>query len=685
MVDLTTTHDTKWLSPHPMWNDKAAKGAGSSNPAFMQPAILRFNSDLFMDELLALMAYRPCCLGQWVAQPETWRQPMVTPAIASELNVVDPVSNRSQQIARQTLAGSAPSTATIAAEASLPLKLYQPAQQRYYLVTASLVCRKRGLPDRVVNPGNQECTGFVIRRLNCDDAKQPGPWTPDGIKNHEYAYVKTADGYAWKKLKLDERDTLQKEEERLPMFNVHYNSQPHKRRLLAGLIPVGKREAYIGAAKSDSDGTADTPETETASTDPRRLLFEAQVIAPWKALVEQADTVELQLKATSDATPDGEEEENALEKNYDDQLKNTREQIQTGSWYVLLDFTLFLKKHLEIVWQHLKGATLERPLTSAESKLAVAIRSVTISNGSALYNTFNDYAHSDYTVKTSLVGALISILNQETQLESVETAFDSQVSPSDADNLWPSFLFPLANPGIKRQGTNLPEHDEALNVPVPVTDASVSGLEGVDKKLAHLDELANLVEASLEETQEPLAELEAPNTVWDNRDAWFVIRCVYERPNCGPMNPPVVSQATVPFQMAPFFDPDAPARPIRIPMPVDISPAGLRKFKKNTTFMISDMLCGKIKGIRKMTLGDLVLSVLPWPFHKSLPDVGSTGPCKDGKGFDIGMFCSLSIPIVTLCALILLMIIVQLFDIFFRWIPYLFICFPIPGLKGKKD
>ena len=116
-------------------------------------------------------------------------------------------------------------------------------------------------------------------------------------------------------------------------------------------------------------------------------------------------------------------------------------------------------------------------------------------------------------------------------------------------------------------------------------------------------------------------------------------------------------------------------------MPLDISPAGLRKYQKNTGFVISDMLCGKIKGIRKMTLADLVLSVLPWPFHKDLPEQGS-GTCKDG-GNSFGMICSLSIPIVTLCALILMMIIVALFDLFFRWIPYLFVCLPIPGLKGK--
>ena len=94
------------------------------------------------------------------------------------------------------------------------------------------------------------------------------------------------------------------------------------------------------------------------------------------------------------------------------------------------------------------------------------------------------------------------------------------------------------------------------------------------------------------------------------------------------------------------------------------------------------MLCGKIKKIRKMSLGDLVLSVLPWPFHKDLPDPGKTGPCeKGGEGF--GMICSLSIPIVTLCALIILMIMVALFDLFFRWLPFLFVCLPLPKFKAK--
>jgi hypothetical protein len=76
-----------------------------------------------------------------------------------------------------------------------------------------------------------------------------------------------------------------------------------------------------------------------------------------------------------------------------------------------------------------------------------------------------------------------------------------------------------------------------------------------------------------------------------------------------------------------------------------------------------------------------VLSVLPWPFHKDL-EVGKMGPC--GATATFGMICSLSIPIITICALILLIIIVMLLDLIFKWIPWFIICFPIPGLKAKK-
>jgi hypothetical protein len=167
-----------------------------------------------------------------------------------------------------------------------------------------------------------------------------------------------------------------------------------------------------------------------------------------------------------------------------------------------------------------------------------------------------------------------------------------------------------------------------------------------------------------------------------SQPAWYIIRCVFERPQCADQEAFTFSQPTEPFQMAGFFDPDAPARPIRISLPLDTSPAGLRKFSKNTAFVISDVLACQIERAGDLTLGDLVLSVLPWPFHKSLPDP-KAGSCAEGSGLSLGMICSLSIPIITICALILLMIIVTLLDTIFRWLPYFIICFPLPSLKGK--
>jgi hypothetical protein len=202
-----------------------------------------------------------------------------------------------------------------------------------------------------------------------------------------------------------------------------------------------------------------------------------------------------------------------------------------------------------------------------------------------------------------------------------------------------------------------------------------------------VDHLVELVRMALPlQTTAPMpAPALATQPLLEARDGWFVLRCVFERPNCGPLEPPVVSIPTQPFRMAGFFDPDAPARPIRIALPIDTSPAGLRKFDKNTAFMVSDMLCGQIDRLKGLTLGDLVRSVLPWPLHKEL-SVPDTGPCtdKDDPSLSLGMVCSLSIPIITICALMLLMIIVNLLDVIFRWVPYFLICFPLPRFKAKE-
>jgi hypothetical protein len=143
----------------------------------------------------------------------------------------------------------------------------------------------------------------------------------------------------------------------------------------------------------------------------------------------------------------------------------------------------------------------------------------------------------------------------------------------------------------------------------------------------------------------------------------YVARCVYRRPRCGPLQPDVVSTATERFAIASYFDLDAPARPIRITMPIDTSVAGLRTFNKNVSFIISNKLRQQMNSVTDL---------------KALMD----GNLASGQEFDLGVICSFSIPIITICALILLLIIVNLLNIVFWWLPFFRICLPI-NLKGK--
>lgn len=140
----------------------------------------------------------------------------------------------------------------------------------------------------------------------------------------------------------------------------------------------------------------------------------------------------------------------------------------------------------------------------------------------------------------------------------------------------------------------------------------------------------------------------------------YAIRCVYERPRCKGIHVPVVSQPSRKFQLATYFEPEAPTRPIRITMPKNTGIAGLRKFKKNVSVLFSDKLRNQMEQIKDAKLGDL-----------------DDGNISKESGFSLGMICSLSIPIITICAMILLMIIVKLLNIIFWWMPFFKICFPI--------
>lgn len=133
----------------------------------------------------------------------------------------------------------------------------------------------------------------------------------------------------------------------------------------------------------------------------------------------------------------------------------------------------------------------------------------------------------------------------------------------------------------------------------------------------------------------------------------YVFRCVYQRTDCPHDRDSWVSLPTNPFHLAGFFDPDAPARPSRIALPFDTSPTGLRNFPRSVSVTLSKQLRGQMDRV------------------KGIDDING------GSTFDLGMLCSLSIPIITICALILLMIMVAILNIVFWWMPFFKICRPV--------
>lgn len=700
MVVAVNKHDSKWVSPSALWSEFSDTKDKAVREIFQRPAILRFDNDNFMYELLSLMKYYPERLIEWQAQPETWREPMATPKSLEKFTVTKPISQLEQSQIRQLKLQDKTETEDIyktnifvKQTADKPLKLYQPAQKRFYLVTASLVCRTIGLPDRFVDLAKQQEVEFVIRRLIPKSAEEK---TTPAVCNvadcDEYAYIITGNGSRWQKVQqgtVITNKVVLDEEERYPMFNLGYDEkEDKKRRMLGGFIPVSKREAYLNvdvvksdvSENGDSDNSSSNDEINSdAKRDAIAQMFALQVAGPWKSLISQVyEELEKQSNWTGDNEPpivdklDGSPDPGPSQES---NVNLLREKIQTASWYILVDFVQFLKDYIPNVYDYIKNSTVPAGITPLETTLYEALVDISINRSDYNNSYISDSYHNYNELFATLISALKHVMDNpeiETELDLVDYPYDRINENTESEHSWPDFLFPFTDPV---QDGPLPD--------LVVTDPSDTEPDISHEKIDALTELVRTaVPEGLSRVAPEIAVFKELKS--DRRDGWFVIRCVFESPNCGPFQLPIVSESTVPFKMASFFDPDAPGRPITIPMPLDVSPAGLRKFNKNTSFMISDMLCGKLKKMRKMTLGDLVLSVLPWPFHKDLPDPGDTGPCKKGTtGF--GMICSLSIPIVTLCAMILLIIMVTLFDIFFRWLPLLFLCLPIPGLKGKKD
>jgi hypothetical protein len=485
-----------WMKPAPLW-DGGVTAARAGN--FFQPQLLEFDDDNFVD------AFRRAATA---GKPD---------ALKAAVRV---------------------------ATQGRPLKLYQPAHGRFYLLCAALSCRMPGFPERVVDVTEGESVSFVIRRITA---------------GAEYAWVVDGKSKGWKPLDGQPRRVLDNEE-RLPLFHT---TAADKRTILVGYVPTASRELYSISIKDLNSAVALDPVAKAKfpnGIDLRLEELQARFTTPLKKYVAQVH-----------ATP-------------------------AVSVYMLLDLWEFFDTYLKDVAQALlnPGSGFTGAKAAAKQQLMTFLAGQTAGGGPKL-------------------DAALRLVAQ------------------------------------KR---------DALNV-ADQADAALQQFSNYDLTAAPIDTttLETRVRAALPADETSTVQL--PRQGSSPADT-YVLRCVYERPQCT-LTSQVVSQPSVPFELAPFFDADAPARPVRIVLPTDVSLAGMRKFQKGVTFMVSNSLQKKINRLTG--------------HEQELVKDGTVGPESDDG---LAWMCSFSIQIIFIVAFFLLLMFVIILNICFWWIAFFKICIPIP-------
>jgi hypothetical protein len=127
-------------------------------------------------------------------------------------------------------------------------------------------------------------------------------------------------------------------------------------------------------------------------------------------------------------------------------------------------------------------------------------------------------------------------------------------------------------------------------------------------------------------------------------------------PHCPPEL--VWSAPTEEFAIAPWHEPSA-APPVRVSLPNLFKPGALQALKPTVVFELPEELQSMLAA-------------------NSPKDLVEGNGRKGGPGVGIDWLCAFSVPIITLCAFIVLNIFLSLLNLIFWWLPFLKICIPIP-------
>jgi hypothetical protein len=482
------------------------------------------------------------------------------------------------------------------------LKLFQPIHGRFYMVVASFVCQVPGLPDHTLKIANQERTYFVLRRLDTD-GKTEMAWVPDP------AFPGDPTKRTWKALgDQSGRPRLAVDEELNPLFPVFVpkTDRSPARRLHAGLIPTASRDT-VTAPSSSGDATS--------AGDPRAFEASGRVVEPYGAIAKALTQLE------ANYPPASGDDSNVLPPPSVARATTAKDPsidlIADASAFLMVDLAEILEKYVPDVFAAITQGGAAPAATTPSGvlygKLASARADTVLGTtwATAIRSAASDAASAPDTTPSSLTASGFNLLNADATL--IADPPDHSTPPAGDER----YLSVLLSAAIAAQNAPFDPPDPTVATPI-------------------------------------LPKLGA--------GAIYVVRCVFQRcalkrDKLGVFFPSILSDPTTPFEIAAFFDTDAPARTIRIAMPIDTSPAALRKFPKSVGFLLSPKLQQQV-----CQVSDLA-GILK----------GQLGGCSG-----VGEICCFSIPIISIIAMILMMMIAILLNFVFWWLPFLKICFPVP-------
>jgi hypothetical protein len=457
--------NVEWVEPALTWSSQAKLNA------LRTPGVLEIRSDDFMEEFLQAMRG---------ASPHTYIQDhLMTPKNGA-------------------------------------LKLFQPLHGCYYLVTASLVCRQVGLPDREVKRKQGEATGFVIRRR---------------VDSVEQGWINEGDKRGWNNV---DPKKLVDEEEIFPMNPVKVCTQKTpglaayrmngncERVVYHGYLPVGNRDKYTATKKYATPANQTNEElfstylTEVRIDDVsnvedrdggfRASEFDTRVIGPWIEYITPPPPPYPLVPTT----------------------EKDRKRRTDAAYYIVVDMADFIRRALPDVWEALvkfyDGET--NPKAGITGDKLILLNRLLNEDNQPAWNVVNsnDIGRAMYDVRDILIDDSPFLLPVLPENQSIPSSYTLSALP------------PLKTLVINAL-------DET-----PPTQMKIN------------NEYADLLR---EQVRVPKPE----------DKVLYYIRLIYTYdPEC----PPHISERSPYIQFSRFFDSDAPARKMRIEAPLL---KDLRKFK----------------------------------------------------------------------------------------------------------